>query len=183
MERSELVQRIDEATERMVVAVGDLSDADVREDSQLPGWTRGHVITHVARNADGLRNLLNWARTGIETPAYESAEVRNAEIDEGADRSVIGLLADLSGSAAAFSAAVEVMPEETWDFKVNILGSQEFPAEEVLLKRLCELVLHHTDLGIGYTPDDWPGWFAELELGEPMATFRKDRLAWAGTNG
>ncbi|MBO2446793.1 maleylpyruvate isomerase family mycothiol-dependent enzyme [Actinomadura barringtoniae] len=177
MERSELVQRVDEVTERLVAAVGNLSDADVREDSQLPGWTRGHVITHVARNADALRNLLNWARTGIETPAYESAEAREAGIAEGADRSVIGLLADLSGSAAAFAAAVEVMPEETWDVKVKILDSAEFPAEGVLLKRASEVVLHHTDLGIGYGPDDWPDWFAKVELDEPIATFRKDRLA------
>jgi maleylpyruvate isomerase len=176
MERSELVQRIDEATERLVGAVGGLSDADAREDSQLPGWTRGHVITHVARNGDALRNLLNWARTGIETPAYESQEAREADIAEGAGRSVIGLLADLSGSAAAFGAAVEVMPEEAWDFKVSILGGEEFPVEQLLVRRVCEVELHHTDLGIGYGPEDWPDWFAELDLEEPMAGLRKSRL-------
>ena len=40
--------------------------------SGLPGWTRAHVLTHVARNADAMINLLTWARTGVPTPAYAS---------------------------------------------------------------------------------------------------------------
>ena len=44
----------------------------------LPGWTVGHVLTHVARNADAYTNLLTWARTGVETPAYASPEAREA---------------------------------------------------------------------------------------------------------
>ena len=44
--------------------------------SLLPGWSRGHVLTHLARNADGAVNLLTWARTGVETPQYVSQEQR-----------------------------------------------------------------------------------------------------------
>ena len=40
--------------------------------SLLPGWTRAHVLSHVARNADAMINLLRWAKTGVETPAYPS---------------------------------------------------------------------------------------------------------------
>jgi maleylpyruvate isomerase len=29
-------------------------EADVRAPSLLPGWTRGHVLSHIARNADGI---------------------------------------------------------------------------------------------------------------------------------
>src|SRR5256885_15091039 len=57
------------------------------EPSLLPGWTRGHVLTHVARNGDGLGNLLRWARTGTETPMYASREARRADIEAGAGRS------------------------------------------------------------------------------------------------
>jgi hypothetical protein len=48
--------------------------------SLLPGWSRRTVIAHVARNADALCNLLTWARTGVETPMYASAEAREAAI-------------------------------------------------------------------------------------------------------
>ena len=43
--------------------------------SALPGWSRAHVLTHVARNADAMINLLTWARTGVPhlpTPATSS---------------------------------------------------------------------------------------------------------------
>src|SRR5215472_17296509 len=52
---------IGEATDRLLASAATLTDAAAREPSLLPGWTRGHVLTHVARNADGLGNLLRWA--------------------------------------------------------------------------------------------------------------------------
>ncbi|OLB67261.1 MAG: hypothetical protein AUI10_00520 [Actinobacteria bacterium 13_2_20CM_2_72_6] len=51
------------------------------------------------------------------------------------------------------------------------------PASQVLVRRLVEVELHHTDLGAGYGPGDWPAWFAGMELGEPMRTQRADRRA------
>src|SRR5262245_1123799 len=72
--------RIGEATGRLVTTAAALTDAQTREPSLLPGWTRGHVLTHIARNADGLANLLGWARTGRETPMYASADSRRADL-------------------------------------------------------------------------------------------------------
>ena len=57
--------------------VAALTDSQARAPSLLPGWTRGHVVTHLARNADALRNLLTWARTGIPTPMYPSRQARD----------------------------------------------------------------------------------------------------------
>jgi maleylpyruvate isomerase len=54
-------------------------------------------------------------------------------------------------------------------------GLPDFPAEEVLVRRLVELELHHVDLDIGYGPADWPPLFAGLELPEPLHTWREDR--------
>src|SRR4029077_20917204 len=78
--------RIGEATDRLLASAGALTDTGVREPSLLPGWTRGHVLTHIARNADGLGNLLRWARTGITTPMYASREARRAGIGAGGRR-------------------------------------------------------------------------------------------------
>ena len=63
-------------------AAARLEPAQVTEPSRLPGWTRGHVLSHLARNADALVNLLTWARTGVETVMYASAEARDEEIAE-----------------------------------------------------------------------------------------------------
>ena len=70
---SQSMASIAAATGRLLTVAGTLTDAEVAEPSLLPGWTRGHVLTHLARNADGLANLLRWAGTGIETPVYASA--------------------------------------------------------------------------------------------------------------
>ena len=82
----ELGERVDVASARVLATAAGISDEQAREPSSLPGWSRGHVLTHLARNADGLRNLLIWARTGVVTPQYPSFEVRNQEIEAGAGR-------------------------------------------------------------------------------------------------
>ena len=71
------------ATERFRRTAAGLSDQQAREPSALPGWSRGHVLAHLARNADSLRNLLIWARTGIETPQYRDADERGSDAARG----------------------------------------------------------------------------------------------------
>ena len=71
-----------------------LTDEQCREPSLLPDWTRGHVLTHLARNADALRNLVHWARTGEKTRMYPSREARSADIEAGSGRSADELRAD-----------------------------------------------------------------------------------------
>jgi maleylpyruvate isomerase len=170
-----MLSLIDEATERLLEGVAGLDDAGVRRPSPLAGWTRGHVITHLARGGEALRNLLIWARTGEETPAYASQEARDTAIEEGAGRPAAELLADVSQSAIAFREAVTAMPAPAWDVAVRALNIPEFPAEQVLVRRLNEVVLHHTDLDIGYGPADWPAAFANMDLPEPMRSQRDER--------
>src|SRR6478736_10225108 len=47
-------------------------DTALAEPTALSGWTRAHVVAHVAANAEALVNLATWARTGVETPMYAS---------------------------------------------------------------------------------------------------------------
>ncbi len=154
------------ATARYLQALTVLSEADVRAPSLLPGWSRGHVITHVARNADGLRNLLVWARTGVETPQYASWEQRNLDIDSGAARPAPELVEDARISTEGFEEEVAKMPDEAWDFPVRTLSSKHrFPARDVLRARRTEVEVHHADLGNGYTAADWPRDFTEMLIG------------------
>src|SRR6266567_8535421 len=73
----ELQARLAGATDRLLATAAGLTDRQAREPSLLPGWSRGHVLVHLARNADGLRNLLIWARTGVVTPQYPSQQARD----------------------------------------------------------------------------------------------------------
>lgn len=177
-DRAAKLRLIDDETGRLLEGAARLGDQDMRRPSLLPGWTRGHVLTHVARGGEALRNLLTWARTGVETPAYASQEARNAAIEAGSGRPAAELLADVSQSATAFEDAVHMMPEEAWEVRVQALNIPELPIEEVLVRRITELVLHHTDLDIGYGPADWPAAYEEMDLPEPMRSQRAERKSW-----
>jgi maleylpyruvate isomerase len=99
-----LMAEVNRATERLIATAAGFDDAAVAAPCALPGWTRGHVLAHVARNADGLRNLLTWARTGVVTPQYAPGQ-READIAAQADRPAAVQLADIRESARAYAAA------------------------------------------------------------------------------
>jgi maleylpyruvate isomerase len=155
------------AEERLLRTVGRMRPEQVFEPSALPGWTRGHVLAHLARNADGLVNLLTGARTGTPVPMYPSQEARDRGIEEGSARPLDEQLADLRGAAQRFAAAAAAMPQDAWTVEVpHRLGP--FPAFVALRKRCSEVEYHHVDLGLDYAPRDWPADFVGREL-PPLA--------------
>ncbi len=166
-----LQDRIAESTGRLLATAAALTDRQAREPSPLPGWSRGHVLTHVARNADGLRNLLIWARTGVVTPQYPGPQARDEAIEAGAGRPAAGLLADLRDSAAAFAAEAAGMPRRSWRVSVHGIRGRGHPAWYTLWRRLSEVEIHHVDLAAGYQPADWPGWFVTDRLESVAAQF------------
>ena len=172
----QLSDQIDFATQRLLDQARVLTHPALREPSLLPGWTRAHVLAHLARNADALRNLLVGARSGQDRPAYASEQARAADIEHGAGLDAKELMADLAGSALAFRTIARQLPDDVWRFPVRVLDSDRFPASQLLIRRLVEVELHHGDLGVGYGPADWPAAFARMELPEPMRSLRQDRL-------
>ena len=175
----ELSDQIDQATQRLLDTARIITDPDLRVPSMLPGWTRGHVLAHLARNADGMRNVLAGVRTGQDRPAYASAGAREAGIEQDAGRRATEHAADLAGSAMALRTVARQLPDEGWQVPVRMLdGTDFFPAAELLTRRLVEVELHHCDLGAGYGPGDWPTVFADMELAEPMRSWRQDRLSY-----
>jgi maleylpyruvate isomerase len=166
-----LVPEIDRATTRLIESARTFDGAGVAAPSLLPGWTRGHVLAHVARNADSCVNLLTWARTGVETPQYTSAEVRVADIESGAVHPLDVQLADLHDSAARFTAAVERMPAEAWTVVIRQASGIVAAAANVMWMRLREVEVHHVDLAAGYGPADWPPSFTMRLLHEVATNF------------
>lgn len=155
----DLPERIGQATGRLLATAATLSDTQAREPSLLPGWSRGHVLTHIARNADGLRNLLTWARTGVPTPMYASRQARAEAIDAGSGRPASELAADLRAVAEAFRAEAESLSDGAWQVTVSGIDGAGHPAWFVLWRRLSEVEIHHVDLDAGYRPCDWPDQF------------------------
>jgi maleylpyruvate isomerase len=172
----QLCDQIDHSTQRLLGTARVIPESELRQPSLLPGWTRGHVLSHLARNADAMRNVLAGARSGQERRMYASLEGREEEIDQGAGRSSKELADDLASSAMALRTVMIGLPDDAWQFPVRVPDSGPFPAQELLTRRLVEVELHHCDLDYGYGPADWPASFAAMELPEPLRSLREDRL-------
>jgi len=173
--------QIDQATQRLLGTARVITEPDLREPSLLPGWTRAHVLAHLARGADAMRNLLVGVRNGQDRPAYASAQARQAGVEHGAGLRADELVADLASSAMALRTVARQLPGEAWQVPVRIGDSAPFPAAGLLTRRLVEVELHHCDLGAGYGPADWPAAFAAMDLAEPMRSWREDRITCTRT--
>jgi maleylpyruvate isomerase len=172
----QLSDQIDHATQRLLGTAREIAGPDLRQPSMLPGWTRGHVLAHLARGADAMRHLLVGARSGEDRPAYASEQERAAAIEHAAGLSTKELAADVADSAMALRTISRQLSDNAWQFPVRLRDWGPFPAAQLLTLRLVEVELHHCDLGTGYGPADWPAAFANMELAEPMRSLRKDRL-------
>ncbi|MEV7415059.1 maleylpyruvate isomerase family mycothiol-dependent enzyme [Streptomyces sp. NPDC089919] len=159
------LRSVREATDRLLTAVAKLDNAALAEESHLPGWTRGHILAHLARNADALVNVFEGR------PMYASGETRDADIERDAGRTLEEHLTDLRDSGARFLATTE--PEQDWQRTVELRNGVTDTASRVPFRRLVEVELHHVDLNIGYELADLPDEFAEREI-----AFLADR--WSG---
>lgn len=165
------INAVRQATEVLYEAVEELDQAAMRGASLLPGWTRGHVITHLARNADALVNLLTWARTGVEHQAYTSRTDRDAAIEEGARRLLQLIRADLDSACVRFDTACREMPAHSWRAEVSPPRGAPIPASMVPLFRLREVWIHLIDLNCGVTFDDLPADFVQEFLDDAVKQF------------
>lgn len=164
------------ATQRLLGDTIEVSDEDWNAPSRLPEWSRSHVATHVARQADGLIRLTEWARTGERQEMYASPEQRTAEIEAGAGRSGLELQIDLDTSAGRLTEGFEALDHaEAWDAVVALRGNLQVPARLLPLARLLEVVIHHVDLDVGFEISDIDAQTAEWLL-EWCAFRLRDRV-------
>src|SRR5687767_4539846 len=153
---SRLIAELPSASRRLLDTLTQLPDDAVLRPSLLPGWTVGHVLTHIARNADALVNLCDWALTGVRKPMYVSTEARVADIAEGASRPLAEQVEDITAAQARLMERFEDLPAVAWTAPVVWPSGTPGTAYQVVPARLNELEVHHVDLGLGYTFDDVP---------------------------
>ncbi|TWP46476.1 maleylpyruvate isomerase family mycothiol-dependent enzyme [Lentzea tibetensis] len=166
-----IVDAVEHATGVLYELVEAIDQVAVRRPSLLPGWSRAHVVTHLARNADALVNLLTWARTGVEHQAYASRADRDADIEEGSGRLLQLLRADLDSACARFTTACRELPASAWQAEVATPRGQPMRADLVPWLRLCELWIHMVDLDLGVTFADLPDELAEKLIDDSVERF------------
>jgi maleylpyruvate isomerase len=167
-----------DASARLLATLVGLDDAIARRPSRLPGWTVGHVVTHLARNADSHVRMLEGAMAGTVADQYEGGlDGRAADIASGAGRPAAALVSDLNRAVDDLDATWGRVPVEVWVTGHARMGNGELcPCAELPARRWREVEIHRVDLGLGAEPADWPDAYVDLELPKALAQL-PDRLS------
>ena len=152
-----LTASISAATDRLISTVEGLRDADWPAPTECAGWSRAHVIAHLALNAEGLGGALRGLLDGVPTLMYASETARDADIETLAMQPPAEIRARLEASATMLADVLLDLPvlaaEATFE---RTPGGRRMPAHLVPVLRLREVEIHHADLRAGYTHADWP---------------------------
>ncbi len=130
---------------------------DPTRSSLLPGWTVGHVLTHIARNADGIISMLD----GFAQYPH-GVEGRNGDIEAGASRPWPELVDDVTSTAAALDARMSEAAVD-WSGTVTMLPGVR-PKASLPLMRQREVEVHRFDLDLGYEFAEMPGDYVRRDL-------------------
>jgi maleylpyruvate isomerase len=130
-----------------------LYDAAARRPSLLAGWSVGHVLTHIARNADSVVWRLEGAGRGELRDQYPGGlEQRKADIEAGAARPAAELVVDVRRTSAAVAGVIAGLPTEAWDAPSRTSRGVVESSRDAILSRWREVVVHHGDLGLAPVP-------------------------------
>ncbi|WP_223281086.1 maleylpyruvate isomerase family mycothiol-dependent enzyme [Streptomyces antnestii] len=153
---------------RLTATLAPLTNLQAREPSALPGWSRGHVLTHLARSADVYRWLLTLARTGTEPGPRADTATLDRALHAGAGRKGTELVADLRTSLDGLLDEAASMPAERWTVLVTALAGWQHPAWFTLRRCRRELETHHADLNLDYTTANWPADYVTWALDDTL---------------
>jgi maleylpyruvate isomerase len=159
----DVTRRLDEvrwSTEGLLDALRERPPTDswARQPSLLPGWTRGHVLNHLALNAGAMMRTLSGTVRGEKIPMYDSEEARAADIEAGAGRPGAELAADVVDSARRLEQTWSGLGDDDWQHDA-VTREGAVPAIRLIGMRWREVETHRVDLGDGYGPGDWPASF------------------------
>jgi maleylpyruvate isomerase len=149
------------ATTRYLAAIEPLTDDQMRAASALPGWTRGHVVTHLARHADAVTRVLKAAVAGEVGSMYDSQARRDADVAAGAHRPAAELIEDAAASWGRLLQADNELDVDHLDATfTRIPGGDPLPVRDIGRMRRTEVEIHHADLLLDYRPAQWPADFS-----------------------
>ncbi|MDO5285370.1 MAG: maleylpyruvate isomerase family mycothiol-dependent enzyme [Actinomycetia bacterium] len=133
------------STQRLLGDTITISAADWTQPTILPGWTRAHLATHLARNADALRQAVQRVVAGEPFQLDPDDDLR--ELEAGSRRSPLDLQIDLDTTAGQLTETFSALSQEQW----RLPAGDRLTIADLPLARLNEVVLHHIDLDCGFS--------------------------------
>jgi maleylpyruvate isomerase len=161
-----LLAELHKAADAVSSLVAILTETDVPAPSALPGWTRGHVLAHIAGISNAMARQLEYAARGetvelydggyegrtkaIEMSAGHALAQHRADLDSALERA-LRAFDSLNGNADAAGAA-------GWRAPISYRGGVVLDGGLALWR---ELVIHASDLNTGRGPETWSRPFCE----------------------
>jgi maleylpyruvate isomerase len=161
-----------------------VNDSVARRASLLPGWTVGHVLTHLARNAEAMCSRIEGVMRGNVVEQYAGGAVgRAAAIEAGAARDAHQILDDAVHWAARLDRLFADLSDDCWARPVRTLGGGEHAVALLPYRRWREVEVHLADLDRGFTSRDWSPelidrMLPDLVTGLPTRADPRELAAW-----
>jgi maleylpyruvate isomerase len=158
------------AHQRLLADLDRLTDDEVHRPSLLPKWTVGHVVNHIFRNAEGMIRVFEAAGDGRVVERYHGGvAARDSGIEDGADRPADELVGDVRTTIWRLEQAWAGASFDVWRDGLSLeISGRELPARDLVFRRWREVEVHHADLGLDFTFDDWSDGYVARELEEQL---------------
>ncbi|MGW3471354.1 maleylpyruvate isomerase family mycothiol-dependent enzyme [Saccharopolyspora sp. NPDC000995] len=143
---------------RLLEVLSALPDDQVAEPSLLPGWSRGHVLAHLADNARAFARVSALALRGELVDAYEGGQTERDAIIEGlAGRSADEHRDSIARLSTALEAVWSQAAANDWKRPVRLRNGD---LSGLVHMRWREVWIHLVDLDLGVGPHEWSGEFS-----------------------
>ncbi|KEF08299.1 MULTISPECIES: maleylpyruvate isomerase family mycothiol-dependent enzyme [Streptomyces] len=154
----EWVLRVSQAHARVLELVDHLDDRQKDAPSALPGWSRGHVLQHLADNARAFERQALAAVQGEVVDMYDGGQAgRDRSIERGAARPLAELYEELELAQRALEDVWSRLTAADWRRAVRFRRATVLDTAPA---RWREAEIHAVDLRVGYRPRDWSVDFA-----------------------
>ena len=110
----EALAALHQSEQHLLRTVDSLRPDDYREPSVLPGWSRAHVVAHLALNAEGLGRAVDGHAHALDVPIYDSEDQRDTDIEELAQAEPAEIRERLFAAGQALREALASLNAEQW---------------------------------------------------------------------
>jgi maleylpyruvate isomerase len=154
-----LLEELRRAADVVTAMVASMTEQDIKAPSELPGWTRGHLLAHLGGIANAMARQLEYAARGESVELYDGGfEGRTRAIDLAAGHSLAEHRAAVDAALERALRAFGELDAAGWHEPITYRGGGVFDGGLALWR---ELVIHATDLGTGRGPETWSRPFCE----------------------
>ena len=148
-----LLAELHKAATALTAAMDRIPDGGERAPSTLPGWSRGHLLAHIAGICDALARQVEYGRRGETVELYDGGvEGRNQAINLAAGHSLSQHRDDVAAAMRRALTAFDALNEDEWQTRIAFRNGVIFDAGLALWR---ELVIHTSDLDAGTGPETW----------------------------